>query len=578
MYPNIGICQDLTSRINNLEQELLKREHFMCATEARRFYEAVLSFHEGLVEVENKQKTARNDIMFDTVTKSFIRNIHLKVTAMKIKLAKIISSFESKSPAGAQVGDQSYPAKQSETEKNADVQIRKQRFLIERIESLEILDDICAIKAEVLYNHLSQLYDSFISNQIQIEAGTDDDTTLDNQQKITTEIQRKVIDFQTKLKKLMQPIASTSSTESNISIDRSIQPITIDSRADLDSLFQKQESLIKRISSLKPENLSREKAEVMYNKHLDSLYESFNANQTEIESRVSGPMLDSQLKISEQVQNNVIELEAKFKKIIAPIKLSSSSTQSEALQSEQIKLSELESSLRSIELKLSNLTDLLESRSSRDETESNINDVYTHLEDNSEISKDIQNKIISLQTTLNESIVVNKNHEKNALNKLDKILEFNGRFEQDYKTKTLPSLEKSKSDLQAIELKLSELITSCENLPELLSDGRDTRKNISKISSSLNDHLNVSQDIQAQLRNFMDANKNRTASLDDNQTKVNQSTAQQQPLQPLRIENLTTKVNQNSARQKYLQPLRIESLLLSKERPFKFIRPKPLFH
>ncbi|XP_065218128.1 uncharacterized protein LOC135843981 [Planococcus citri] len=504
---------NLSDRILNLEKQILEREHEMCATEAKIFYEDLISVHEKLVEHENEYHTTTSNRYSSTSSLSkYMRETHSKTTNLKIKLAKMLSSFESKPPAGAQVGDQSHPAKQSETEKNADLQIRKQRSLIERIESLEILEDInCAIKAEVLYSHLSQLYDSFTSNQIQIEAGTDDDTLLDNQRKITREIQQKVIDFQTKLKKIMQPIASTSSTESNINIDHSIQPTPIDTRANLDSLFQKRESLIKRISLLEPkEDLSPEKAEAMYN-HLDSLYESFNSNQTEIESRVSGPILASQLRISEQIQNKMIELRAKLKQIFAPIKLSSSSTQSEALQSEQIKLSEFEGSLRSIELKLTNLMDFLESRSSGDETESHINDMYTYLEDNSELSKDILTKIVSLQTTLNESINANKHHEKNALDKLGRILDFNGRFEQDYKAKTLPSLSKSESNLRAIELKLSELITSCKELPQLRSDGHETRKNTTncKICSSLDDHLIISKDIQIQLYNSLAADSNR---------------------------------------------------------------------
>ncbi|XP_065217881.1 uncharacterized protein LOC135843794 [Planococcus citri] len=392
-------CNDLSYRIHDLEKQISEREHKMCANEAKIFYEDLISVHETLVEHENQLKTTCDGYTSTDYFAKDMRKTHLMTTNLKIKLTKILSSFESK-----------------------------------------------------------------------------------------------------------------SSTEA---------------RVNLDLLFQKRESLMKRISSLEStEDLCSEKAEVMSN-HLNLLYESFDSNQTEIESQVRGGVLDSEMEISEQVQNKVIELQAKFKKIFAPIELSSSSIQSEALQSEQIKLSELESSLRSIELKLSNLTDLLESRSSRDETESNINDVYTHLEDNSEISKDIQNKIISLQTTLNESIVVNKNHEKNALNKLDKILEFNGRFEQDNKTKTLASLLKSESNLRAIELKLSELVTSCKELPQLRSDGYETRKNVIKIVNSLNDNLSISRDTQTQMRNFLVTDNNRTAILNDIRTKVKQSASLQ---------------------------------------------------
>ncbi|XP_065216655.1 paramyosin-like isoform X2 [Planococcus citri] len=448
----------------------------------------LLSTYDKMVAYETKIEENSDSIPNLPTWLNEVEVAHIKTIQAKIKLEQTLSSSKSTSPTETKVGDTSNPTKQSESGKNSDLQIRKQRFLIKRIESLEILDDICAIKAEVLHNHLSQLYDSFISNQIQIEAGTDDDTNLDNQQKITTDIQRKVIDFQTKLKKIMQSIASTSSTESNISIDRSIQPTPIDTTANLDSLFQKRESFIKRISLLEPkEDLSPEKAEAMYN-HLDSLYESFNANQTEIESRVSGPILASQLEISEQIQNKMIKLRAKLKKIFAPIKLSSSSTQSEALQSEQTKSLEFESSLRSTDLKLSSLTDLLESRSSRDETESNLNDIFTHLEDTSELSEDIFTKIVSLETTLNESIDANKHHEKNTLDKLDRILEFNGRFEQDYKTRALQSEQikspELESSLRSIELKL----TNLTDLLESRSSREETESNTSNdIDTDLED-------------------------------------------------------------------------------------------
>ncbi|XP_065216160.1 uncharacterized protein LOC135842567 [Planococcus citri] len=511
----------------------------MCSAEAKIFYEDLISVHEKLVENENKLITTYSGYssMNHPDFAKEMRETHLKTTNLKIKLAKIISSFESKSSAEAQVGNQSYPAKQSETEKNVDLQIRKQRSLIRRIESIKIDDDICAIKAEILNSHLSQLDDSFNLNQIQIEVNIDSDTKFENQLKIATEIQRKVIDLQTTLKKIMQPIVSTSSTKSSISMDRSIQPTQTDhdTRVNLDSLFQKRESLIKQMSSfIEPgEDLSPEKAKVMY-RHLNSLYESFNSNQTGIESRVSGAILDSQLEISEQIQNKMIELQVKFENFLAPMKRSTS-TQSEVLQSEQIKSSEFESSLRSIELKLTNHMDFLESRSSRDEAESNINDIDIHLEENLEISKNIENRIIHLQGTLNRFVDANKHHEKNSLDKLDKILEFNERFEQNYKTKTLPSLAKSESDLRAMELKLSELITTCEDLPDMCLDGHDTMENTSKICSSLDDYLNISKDIQTKMRNFLAADKIHTAILNDIQTKVAQSIALQKPSEPKQI-------------------------------------------
>ncbi|XP_065218099.1 uncharacterized protein LOC135843960 [Planococcus citri] len=379
----VASCYNLSDRILNLEKQILEREHEMCAAEAKISYEDLISVHEKLVEHENKYYTTSNGYSSTSSLATDMRETHLKTTNLKIKLSKIISSFESKSSAEA--------------------------------------------------------------------------------------------------------------------------------RVSLDLLFQKRESLIKRMSLLEPkEDLSPEKAEVMYN-HLNSLYESFNSNQTEIESQVSGGELDSQMEIFQQIQNQVIELQAKFKKIFAPIELSSSSTQSEALQSEQIESSEFESSLRSIELKLSNLTDLLESRSSRgeSETENNINDITTHLEDNSELSKDIEEKIVCLQATLNKFVDGNEQREINALNKLAKILESNGRLEQDYKTKTLPSLSKSESNLRAIELKLSELVTLCRDLPHIRSDGHETRQNVIKISTSSKDYVNISKDIQAKVCNLLASYKYR---------------------------------------------------------------------
>ncbi|XP_065216656.1 uncharacterized protein LOC135842902 [Planococcus citri] len=331
---------------------------------------------------------------------------HVQAIASKVKFEQTLSSSKSTAPTDTKVGDTSNPTKQSES---VNLQICKQRFLIKRIESLEILDDISAIKAEVLYNHLSQLYDSFISNQIQIEAGTEDDTILDNQQKITTEIQLKVIDFQTKLKKIMQPIASTSSTESNISIDRSIQPTPIDTRANLDSLIKKRESLMERISSLKPEegvNVTPEKAEIIFN-HLNSLYYSLNSIQIEIESQVSGSTLDSQLEISNEVQNKVIEFQTAFKKIFAPIvDLPSSSTQFKAFSSEQIKSSE--------------------ENNPQHETEINISDISKSMNDHLKISTtEIQTQITSLQKKLNTLVDSNQKNEMKNSGKLEKILEIN---------------------------------------------------------------------------------------------------------------------------------------------------------
>ncbi|XP_065219489.1 uncharacterized protein LOC135844990 [Planococcus citri] len=268
--------------------------------------------------------------------------------------------------------------------------------------------EMCPLEAKVFYDDLLSIYKKII--EYEKEMIDDDESQLYNLLEDNRKVHLKTTHLKIKLTKIISSTRSTPLTEAKV------EPT--DTERNLEPLFKKSKSLIARISLLKPkEDLCPEQAEITQD-HLKSLYESFDSNQIEIESQVSGTALDRQLELSKQIQNKVIEFQTTLKKISNSIK-PLSMTQMQALQSEQVKSpeSEISSSLRSIELKLSNLTDFLESRSSRDETESNINDIYTNVEDNLEISKDIQNKMISLQTTLSKFVDdANQHREKTIPN------------------------------------------------------------------------------------------------------------------------------------------------------------------
>ncbi|XP_065216657.1 uncharacterized protein LOC135842903 [Planococcus citri] len=319
----LAVHKNLKERIDDLRCATLERTTSVSAIEAKIYYDHLISTYERMVACELKiDETSIADLSTLNQWLQETRPVHKQVVELKVALQNIISSTEATSlPTVNKVDDESFKTEPSETEKKLDFHTRKQIFLIRQMESLEIPDDISAVKAEVMYSHLSQLYNSFISNQIQIEASVDDDATLRNQQQIAKEIQQKVIDFQTKLKKIMQPIASTSLTESNINIGRSYsQPTQTDTEANFDLLIKKREYLIERIISLKPEEegviVTPERAKTVFNL-LNTLHHTYNSIQFEIESQVSGSILDSQLEISKEIQIKMIELKRKFKKIFA---------------------------------------------------------------------------------------------------------------------------------------------------------------------------------------------------------------------------------------------------------------------
>ncbi|XP_065218434.1 uncharacterized protein LOC135844214 [Planococcus citri] len=262
------IFNNLSDRIDDLEKEISERLPEMCAVEAKVSYNNLVLVYKEMIAYESQAKTIANTDRYHLIKQlSANRKMHLRVFKLKLKLAKIFSPDESTLPTETEMNLDNIqfinPTKQPETEKNLDSQIQKQSFLVRRIESLELHQDICSTKAEVLNNHISQLYDSFISNQLQIEANLDDDATLDNQQKIATEIQRKVIDFQTKLRKIMQPIASTSSTESIMNNQPLHQSTKTDSKnttaslAKIETLHPEQTDLQATNLKLKLANLEK---------------------------------------------------------------------------------------------------------------------------------------------------------------------------------------------------------------------------------------------------------------------------------------------------------------------------------
>ncbi|XP_065216543.1 uncharacterized protein LOC135842823 [Planococcus citri] len=624
------LCDNLVSRIDDFEAEISRRLPEMCATETRIFYDDLLSMQRDLISIEKRISGYGVLIGESTVNKLLekIRKAYVKVTKLKVEFEKkkTFSVTNSTPPTNLKVDNQSNATKQPETLRNVDLQIRirKQSLLIKQIESLqslETLDEICAVKAEVIYNHLSQLYDSFTSKQIQIEASLDDDATLlDNQQKIAADIQRKVIDFQTKMKKIMQP---TSSTECKINNDHSLrpEPAQADTEAKLESLLDKQIALLSRIDRLRPEinkDVSPEKAEILYNR-LTTLGELFDFNQIEMES-VNKNSLGHQIEISQtiQIQKKVFEYQETYKKIFAPITLSSpTQPKKQALPSEQIKSSESKGDLQAMERKLiertalyynlmqdylkigtfledhptqkhlseeirqtvlrhqthmdemtklvepkvaaemteskfdidfdlssqSTLTDtestleflykkrdslieaisLLESKqdigpekaeimynhlnslyesfnSNQTEIETQVNGIT--LESQFVISRQIRNRVIELQTTLKKifaPIIVTESSKQ-----LEK--------------QTLPTNEikspELESELEAIKLKLSDVFNLGQTLLKSQSDGDETRNNIIDISTSLDNHVKISKDIQTKLSSlqktlskFIDENK-----------------------------------------------------------------------
>ncbi|XP_065217334.1 uncharacterized protein LOC135843391 [Planococcus citri] len=328
----------LACQITDLENEISKRKQ-IGERAAKIFHDHLTSVYENLKQYETQSRasavynlpiTSSLNLSSLSLNLSKLREAFTKVINLRIKLAEMIPSTESTSSTEAKEV-QSILTKQPNIEKL----LRKQSFLIIQIESLEEQGDICPTKAEVMYDHVSKLYDSYISNHIQIEENIDDSATLEIQQKISTDVQAKVIDFQTKLKKIIKSIASTS------------------------------------ISQPDEANL-----------------------------------------------NSEIRSSTEYKTPFQP---------KQTLQS-----SESENTLRSMNLKLSNLEslyeDLWDSQKNRynEETSTDNSEILDSLNDNLDISKDIKNKMTCLEEAQRKLREDNERSERNILDKLNQILQMNG--------------------------------------------------------------------------------------------------------------------------------------------------------
>ncbi|XP_065217892.1 putative uncharacterized protein DDB_G0282129 [Planococcus citri] len=195
--------EDFASQIDDLENKVSNRK--LTVLEAKIYYDHLTSVYENVKSYETQLKTSTQNESIVSTCFNTIREIYSKVIDLEIKLTKVLESTSS-----SEINiEESNATKESETAKNLHLQLRKQSYLIRQMKSLETQKDICATKAEILNKHLSQLYDTFTSNQILIEGNVDDGDSLQNQQKISTDIQQMVIDFQTKLKKIIKPTEST---------------------------------------------------------------------------------------------------------------------------------------------------------------------------------------------------------------------------------------------------------------------------------------------------------------------------------------------------------------------------------
>lgn len=179
------ILQYFISQFNDLEKEISNRGRArMDKIEAKLFYDHLTSIYEQLIELEIRIKDGKTGCIRDLET---IRPYQLKVIHLKTKLTKIFSLIESEAnnPTNLTQCIQTVPELVS--------QIQKQNFLINFIKSFKIPDDIYTSEAEVLNDQLNQLKDSFVYNQMEIEAIVDG-IILENRQKIVI-ASKEVIDI-----------------------------------------------------------------------------------------------------------------------------------------------------------------------------------------------------------------------------------------------------------------------------------------------------------------------------------------------------------------------------------------------
>ena len=180
---------------------------------------------------------------------------------------------------------------------------------------LKRANDLSAPEARIFYDDLLSAYKEFIEEQTRsFEQLHDNSSNEMVHYSLSTSdlLQNKILRLETKLVQFFKPNESNNLKQPDFTVN-------------LDSLLQKQKLYVELIESLKPAgDISATEAETRYN-HLNSLYESFILNQTEIATLVKdGYSFDSQAAIWKDVQKKVISFQSTFKKIFTPVTIAPS--------------------------------------------------------------------------------------------------------------------------------------------------------------------------------------------------------------------------------------------------------------
>lgn len=174
----------LRSKIQIVEQQISMQVALTPET-ARYLYNIVISYG------------AENQNIVD-----FADQMNQRVNTLKTQLTKFIQpSQTSPSNIPAKVNNRSGEIVQSETI-YFDSLIRKQKYFVEMIDSLEPEGDISATEANLRYDQVTKLYEMAFSNQTEIVAKAKADI-LPQQIEIAKKIQRRVLSLQLMFKSVI---------------------------------------------------------------------------------------------------------------------------------------------------------------------------------------------------------------------------------------------------------------------------------------------------------------------------------------------------------------------------------------
>ena len=180
----------LLEKFFKLEYEVWQETEDISAEKARELYYKLDSLRGEWIGMEYAlMKSYLTVIQVRDVT-NFIDPYKQKISDLQEKLKKLFESSGSK-------------VDRNKTIINLDSWFKTQKSLIEQIELIEHQNNLlpCAVKAEMLYNHITRLFDRFISNQLKIEENVHG-FALNEQLNISKIILEKVISIQVKLKKI----------------------------------------------------------------------------------------------------------------------------------------------------------------------------------------------------------------------------------------------------------------------------------------------------------------------------------------------------------------------------------------